>query len=142
MLAGDRNIRPRRRGRGTYGGRETHLDGQHLVERALAQGDQRSLNECAKSCLILHKKVARFPGQVTKRAEEDNCLDVRVPVGGSKELHLDRAEAMPLQHEYFVTERATDLHRGFNITAHLKEIVGVDLVVMLSRVDCERCIAV
>jgi len=74
---------------------------------------------------------------VPERAGQNDSLDRRVPVDGGIELDLYRPEAVALQHNGFVAERLCGCDRSLDVTTHVKKVVGVHVLIVLSRADAE-----
>jgi hypothetical protein len=138
MLPGDWSLC----GGGTYGRREIgHLDRQDLVERAVAKRLHGGVCQLLVPLLVLDQNVARLPRQIGERAQQDDSPGVAIPIRRGVELYLDVPQAVALQDQGLVTKGPTNLNGGVDVAAHVKKIVGVDLVVVLARVDGKRCIA-
>jgi hypothetical protein len=90
---------------------------------------------------VLHENGSRFPRQIPECTEQNDRLYVAVPIGGGVELHLDVTQTVSQQDQDLVTERTRDLDGSVDIAPHVKEVIGIDPVVVLPRVDRERSIS-
>jgi hypothetical protein len=126
MLGGDGNVLP---------GKIGHLDREYLVERAIAQRLHRGFDKSSEAVFVLHQDGPRLPRQVAKGAQQHHRLDVSVPIGRRVELRLNIAEAVTLQNQNPVAERAAGLDRSVDVAAHVEKILGIDGGVMLACID-------